>query len=129
MWGEIVEMGVIPSKMNGCSESHTKVSPKRVSFFAPLRLRVNPLQPHGAQRGLLDLTRRRKGAKKMARESDNFKEHSPFKKPRKSQEVYTESVYSLNPHDMKKWHNRCTTTTHRGEQVGVESSNHDRNIS
>jgi hypothetical protein len=32
--------------------------------FAPLRLRVNHLQPHGAWRGLIYFTQRRKGAKK-----------------------------------------------------------------
>ena len=40
-------------------------SKKRIlfSFFAPLRLRVNHLQPHGAGRDLIDLTRRREEEK------------------------------------------------------------------
>ena len=69
--------------MNIRSESHTKVSPKRaLSFplraFAPSR---EPLVPQGARRGLIDLARRRKGAKKKMRESDYSKKHTPFKNP------------------------------------------------
>jgi hypothetical protein len=101
-----------PPKMNIRSESHTKVSPKRawtfpLRVFAPSR---EPLAASGARRDLIDFTRRRKAAKKM-RERDNFMEYSPFKKPRKSQEVDIESVYSLSPQDVKKWHNRSATAT------------------
>ena len=35
----------------------------RPFLFAPLRLRVNHLQPHGARRGLIYFTQRREGAK------------------------------------------------------------------
>jgi hypothetical protein len=40
-------------------------------------------------------------AQRREGESGDFEENSLFKKRRKSQEVDTESVYSLSPHDVK----------------------------
>ena len=94
--------------MNIRSESHTKpvLSLSKWShqnahylfLFAPSR---EPLVPQGARRGLIDLARRRKGAKKKMRESDYSKKHTPSKKSRKTQEVDTESVYLRSPRDVK----------------------------
>jgi hypothetical protein len=44
----------------------------------PSRLRVNPLPPQDARRGLIGLARRRKGAKKRPREGDYFMESALF---------------------------------------------------
>jgi hypothetical protein len=127
MWGGVVEMeSDHAGEEYSFRKSHYGLTKTHISsFFAPLRLRVNPLHPHGARGGLIDLTRRRKGAKRMMRESGDFEEHSPVKKPRKSQEVDTESVYSSSLHDMKKWHNQSTTAVQEGGQARGESSSHD----
>jgi hypothetical protein len=75
----------------------------------PLRLCAHPLPPQDARRGLIGLARRRKGAKRMAREGDYFMESAPFKKARIPQEVEAESIVSLDLRDLKKWHNRSIT--------------------
>ncbi len=52
------------SKVFGSGALFKKSPLSRLHFFAPLRLRVNHLHPHGVRRGLMYLTRRREGAKR-----------------------------------------------------------------
>jgi hypothetical protein len=62
MWGGVVEMGSNHAgEEYSFRKSHYGLTKTHISsFFAPLRLRVNPLHPQGARRGLIS----REGAKK-----------------------------------------------------------------
>ncbi len=73
--------------------------------FAPLREK-NQAAPRAVSVQMVHAkAQRREG------ESGDFEENPPFKKHRKSQEVDTESVYSLSPHDVKKQRNQSPTAT------------------